>query len=769
MNGRSHRVSFVEAVGFQTDFRNSSDMNIDKCNVTWNTPSDDSLGSMPLGNGDFGANVWVTDDGVIHLYLSKTDAWDESARLVKLGELAIRTEPSITAAIGRGFVHELRLSEGAMLIRFGGADAPDLTLRLWADVHRPVIWLEAATPPAQELAIEVQLSTWRTEHRELPPGESDASMRQDGIHDHAYEFPDQMLQPPLVKDDQIGIVHRNQASVLPDLLKHQQLDDLAADLDDPLINRTFGCALRCVHGRADVTRETFSQTLRCHPNDGAATLAIVAHCDRAPSLEAWCDDLGAMLDELEDVAIESARDEHERWWEAFWQRSFIEVTGDAVADRITQVYQLQRYLNACAGRGAYPIKFNGSIFTVEGPPEMRPDWDEPRTFNPDYRRWGGGYWFQNTRLIYWMMLGAGDTDMMHPWFDLFEQVAPLCRRRVAKHLGIEGLFFPETMTLWGTYRNDNYGYDHPDDLNPALTENRYIRRYWQGGLELATIMLEHLAQTGDEARFERQAYPIIRDLLRFYQQYYDKRDESGTIHFEPSQSLETWQDASNPTPDIAGLRHVIDELLALPADRIPAEDRDWLVAYRDELPPIPTGPAESGEGDRILPAERYDDLMNMENCDLYAVFPYPHGAIGGPLHDEAKRSWPERRMKGVCGWFQDALHAAMLGKTDEAADFLTAAWASDLATDEQAALAKCGKNIDLRFPAFFGPNFDWVPDQDHTCVNSIALQKMLLQTQHGETRLLPAWPQRWNVHFKLPARDGKPIEARYKNGELTKL
>ena len=29
-------------------------------------------------------------------------------------------------------------------------------------------------------------------------------------------------------------------------------------------------------------------------------------------------------------------------------------------------YTLQRWMNACAGRGNYPIKFNGTIFTVDG-------------------------------------------------------------------------------------------------------------------------------------------------------------------------------------------------------------------------------------------------------------------------------------------------------------------------------------------------------------------------------------------------------------------
>lgn len=65
--------------------------------LTWQTPSEYSLVSMPLGNGHVGANVWATDDGAIHLYLSKTDARDESMRLLKLGELEL-TSPDAPLA-----------------------------------------------------------------------------------------------------------------------------------------------------------------------------------------------------------------------------------------------------------------------------------------------------------------------------------------------------------------------------------------------------------------------------------------------------------------------------------------------------------------------------------------------------------------------------------------------------------------------------------------------------------------------------------------------
>ncbi|MCY3020098.1 MAG: DUF5703 domain-containing protein, partial [Planctomycetota bacterium] len=65
------------------------------------------------------------------------------------------------------------------------------------------------------------------------------------------------------------------------------------------------------------------------------------------------------------------------------------------ADILTRGCVLQRFMNACSGRGGSPIKFNGSIFTVEARPGSSPETPDG---DPDWRQWGGNYWFQNTRL-----------------------------------------------------------------------------------------------------------------------------------------------------------------------------------------------------------------------------------------------------------------------------------------------------------------------------------------------------------------------------------
>ncbi|MCF7973492.1 MAG: DUF5703 domain-containing protein, partial [Phycisphaerae bacterium] len=57
--------------------------------LVWTSPSQDSRGAMPIGNGEVGANVWVETNGDLLFYLSRTDAWSENCRLLKLGRVRV--------------------------------------------------------------------------------------------------------------------------------------------------------------------------------------------------------------------------------------------------------------------------------------------------------------------------------------------------------------------------------------------------------------------------------------------------------------------------------------------------------------------------------------------------------------------------------------------------------------------------------------------------------------------------------------------------------
>ncbi len=423
-----------------------------------------------------------------------------------------------------------------------------------------------------------------------------------------------------------------------------------------------------------------------------------------------------------------------------------EAERDASADvsPLTRGYVLQRFINACGGRGAYPIKFNGSLFTVDAI-------DGGQHCDADYRRWGGCYWFQNTRLPYWAMLYAGDFDLMQPLFHMYRKALPMARERTQKYYGHAGASFPETMYFWGTYNNDNYGWNRQGKPD-GLTDNTYIRYYWDGALELTALMLDYYALTGDERFVGETLVPLARETLHFYQQHYPKRDAQGKIVFEPAQALETWQDCTNPLPVVAGLRYVVGRLLQeVPANAAGEAREQWrhLATLLPEMPLAAENPV------RLLPAQRSERLANSENPELYAVFPYRLYGLGKPGLEIGRATFDARRVKRTGGWTQDPIQAALLGLTDVAAtntyrNFTT-------------------KHGGSRFPAFWGPNFDWIPDQDHGGVSMIALQRMLMQCDGDRIVLLPAWPREWNVDFRLHAPHETTVRAVWRDGKLAAL
>ena len=79
--------------------------------------------------------------------------------------------------------------------------------------------------------------------------------------------------------------------------------------------------------------------------------------------------------------------------------------------------------------------------------------------NADWRRWGDCYWWQNTRLPYFPMIARGDVDQLAPLFRMYQAAVPLAQARMRTYFNADGVSFPETMTIFGTWSNRDYGWD----------------------------------------------------------------------------------------------------------------------------------------------------------------------------------------------------------------------------------------------------------------------------------------------------------------------
>jgi hypothetical protein len=353
------------------------------------------------------------------------------------------------------------------------------------------------------------------------------------------------------------------------------------------------------------------------------------------------------------------------------------------------------------------------------------------------------------------MLAAGDFEFLPPLFKFYQDALPLAEERVRRYFGCGGAAFPETISLWGAYLDNNYGHDR-SGLPVGKAQNTHIGRYFSGVLELLTLGLDLQAYHPDDVFWNDTFLPLARPLLQFFGERYP-RDAQGTLHFEDAQVLEQFHDAINPLPEIAGLQHVLTRLLALPESKVSASDCENWQALLDSLPPVPT---ELREGKTILaPAGELLDPKprNGENPQLYAVFPYRlHTLLSGDL-ELARETFHQRVCVNKGCWGQDGIHAASLGLVEELIPWIE----NNLPTDSRYA----------RFPSFWTWQraFDWIPDVDHCGAFALTLQKMLLQGDAKNLLLLPAWPADWNVAFKLHAPGNTVVEAVYSDGKLRQV
>jgi alpha-L-fucosidase 2 len=656
---------------------------------------------MPLGNGDIALNVWVEANGDLVFYIGKSDAWTEDPNdgsgLAKLGRVRVSLSPPGVVP-NPSVVQILKLHQGEIDIR-EGADFAATTFRVWVDANHPVIRVEAVAPqPAQ---VTVSLEVWRTEQvKKLSP---------DTI------VPD--------KKDRIVWYHHNGAG------SERHVQDW-----------TFG---GLIEGKGLKTIDP--KTLRSIKAGTSQLISIYPLTTHASPADAWVTKVQQQADTIEALDLEKTRQDHQKWWDQFWDRSWIFLTGQAKAKETTEGYVLQRFITACAGRGAYPIKFNGSLFVVEHASETmgRGKQAVKMPVTADYRAWGGQYWFQNTRAMYWPRLMAGDFDEMLPLFDMYRDMLHANAALVTKYYKHDGAYCAETGPFWGGFQN----------LNNNKGGN-YTANYHTDLLELGMMGLDYYEYTGDTAFLHGTVLPIANAIITFFDQHFP-HDSAGKLVLDPDNAIEMYWKVHNPAPDIAGLHAVLARLLALPADLSDDASRANWKRIQDELPDLPT---ETVDGKKVLlPYEGPQTAQshNSENPELYAIYPFRLFGLGRPDLEVAIDTFNSRKVKATGCWVQDPIQAAMLGLADLA--------------QKDVTINLTRKDKALKFPAFWERGHDYMPDEDNGGNGENGLQEMLMQINGTQILMLPAWPNDWDANFKLHAPLQTTVEGEVADGKLISL
>lgn len=716
---------------------------------------------MPCGGGDIGMNVWV-EQGDLLAYLSRSGTFDELNSFPKLGRVRISFSPNVLEKPDE-FRQELNLRRGCVEI-VAKKDGITVKATVWTQIFEPVacIDIEASRPISARASYE----NWRTKPRRLEKKELESCRTYMDA-----PFP-AILKPDTVRFDGDGVLffHRNEGKTAFDVVVAQQgLEPVRNELWNPLKNLTFGGRMSGQGFRADgfgsgryASSDFIAWKLTSRAPSVRHALRIAFHTDNAATFEDWLAGLRALEKRISGRSRQ-ARAAALEWWRAFWARSWIFIDNrrpdpKSEAWQVGRNYQVFRYQLACNAYGAFPTKFNGGLFCVD------PQFIDPNLrFSPDYRRWGGGsFTAQNQRLVYWPMLRSGDFDMMKPQFDFYKNALGNAETRVRFCWGHGGACFEEQIENCGLPVGFEYGWRRPAGLHPGMLDNKWLEYSWDTVFEFCMMILERHECNSDDPR---PYLPLIVSSLRFYDEHYRalrrqatgrELDENGKLLIAPGTACETYKGAVNPLTTLCALRRVTERTLALPKEFLDPETRRYLLELEERIPEEIRIREKNGRR-TIAPARSWTRIQNSEFPQLYSVFPWGIHGIGRPQLELARDTWRHGadvpNQHGTTSWQQNAIFCARLGLRKEAAEL---------------TIAKM-KDAPRRFPTWWGPGYDWLPDHNWGGSGMIGLQEMVMQC-HGRRICLGAGlPKDWDVDFKLHAPEKTVVKGRIAGGRLLSL
>lgn len=726
--------------------------------IVWNSPSKDALDSMPLsGYKGAGANVWV-QEGAIRLYLAHNGAYGYNMQLRKIGCLYI--VPQGIELGKEDFSQTLDPATGTITIKQGKFSAT-----LWFAGETLII----ETHNQQAHALDLSYFIWRDETEFSAEGkdvwiaiEKTPNIHSEIIAKAAAQGVTANSVNDILSERAFGMAMAVSGGLTSPKMEKvswdQWLNTLYGDVRTEESFALAGSGQKKWSGRT-YTGSSKKQSSHC--------ISITLGGKQQAHIDEWRQQALSLLNPQNR---QQARQKEDARWAEFWNRSHIVINPDAPTNdtgrSVGRNYQLFRYMLACNQGGELPLLFNGGIYTV-GIKNKRIN-GMTHTFkprgeeHPDFRRWWATrFMSQNQRWMGWPTLAAGDIDLYTPSQNFYREGAPAAASR-AQANGAEGVVYPESL--------DMLKLSNIESSATGLCGSKHLTYHFSMGLENAWMALQAHSYLGTDISKD---ISWIAGTLIFYDTFFRKKckeitgkelDENGKLVLYPCNGLELVSGATNPVEVVCGLTRVCSGLLAL--EGLDTSLHQRIKNIQKRLPDIPVG--ERAGVKSILEAQSYEKMHNRsEPIEMFAFWPYRLAGITAPgTLQLARNTWntiPKNRV-ALCkeadySWMANVVNTAALAIPEES---------------RRRVIYKLGNtdNPQSRFPAFFGPGHDWIPDHNWGGSGMVGLQEMLLAAEPsstGKIHLFPSWPADWNVDFKLYAPGQTLIECSYKDGKIQTL
>lgn len=340
------------------------------------------------------------------------------------------------------------------------------------------------------------------------------------------------------------------------------------------------------------------------------------------------------------------RADHEKQWSAFWGRSRVAIAEPAVE----QAWAVSLYL---AGSTLRPGKVS---------PGLQGMWcrENVPAWSADFH---GNI---NIQAIYQGLLGSNHLELFEPCASLYAGMRPQCERDTAAYFGCLGVRYPHAGSI------DGHELTEPNYLALAAS---FAPSAW-----IARLFWWTFTHSGDRAFLKEEAYPMLRDVARFYRGILEKtgRGPDGRCRIEPSiwgehecTNFNGW--GRDSSYDIAAFAAGFEQAIA--AAVILDCDADERAAWKELADHLPEMPVDAENIWLYFPEPTPKNRRYTHGSFFHAVFPCErvsryHGPA--PLREQALATWRHCLTTGAlnawCGGAPTAA-AVMMGDT-------ASAWAS---------------------------------------------------------------------------------------------